>query len=149
MGIPVLIEPTPGNGYRAKAGEPLALTAEAATRDAALQKLRELIEEWVAAGAEIISIDLPERIVCGVVYPVECVVVTQDFVTESPNGNVKMSHDQRSPSGSTPKNPKPTKPAPTGIIAQTGGRPISTVERSGRDNDRVIERYQRDLEKKG
>jgi hypothetical protein len=59
MQISVLIEPVPGQGYRARGGKPLALTAEAATRDAAIQRLRELIEERVAAGAEIVSIDVP------------------------------------------------------------------------------------------
>lgn len=60
MRISILIEPVPGNGYRAMGGEPLGLVAEGATRDMALQKLRELIDKRVAAGAEIISIDLPE-----------------------------------------------------------------------------------------
>ena len=41
-------------------GEPLGLIAEGATRDMALQRLREMIDQRVAAGAEIISIDLPE-----------------------------------------------------------------------------------------
>ena len=61
MRISVLIEPVPGNGYRARGSEPLGLIAEGATRDKALQKLRELIDERVAAGAEIVSIDLPEQ----------------------------------------------------------------------------------------
>src|SRR5690348_5928209 len=47
MRISVLIEPVPGNGYRARGGEPLGLIAEGATRDKALQKLRELIDERV------------------------------------------------------------------------------------------------------
>ena len=41
MRISVLIEPVPGNGYRAMGGEPLGLVAEGATRDMALQKLPE------------------------------------------------------------------------------------------------------------
>ena len=32
MKIAVLIEPVPGNGFRAKGGEPLAMSAEGATR---------------------------------------------------------------------------------------------------------------------
>ena len=58
MQIPVLIEPTPGNGFRVQTGEPLALTAEGATRDEALCELRKLIDGRVAAGAEIVSIEL-------------------------------------------------------------------------------------------
>jgi hypothetical protein len=60
MRISVLIEPVTGNKFRATGGSPLGLTAEGATREAALEKLRELIDERVAHGAEIISIDLPE-----------------------------------------------------------------------------------------
>ena len=59
MRISVLIEPVPGDGYRAKGGEPFALTAEGATRDEALQKLRTLIEGKVAAGAEVVTLDVP------------------------------------------------------------------------------------------
>jgi hypothetical protein len=61
MRISVLIEPVPGNGYRARGSEPLGLIAEGPTRDKALEKLRELIDERVAGGAEIVSIDLPEQ----------------------------------------------------------------------------------------
>ena len=59
MRISVLIEPVPGHGYRAKGGEPFALAAEGATRDDALQKLRELIEGKVSAGAEVVTLDVP------------------------------------------------------------------------------------------
>jgi hypothetical protein len=41
MDIPVLIEPVAGNGFRAR----LELTAEGATRDEALQRLRELLRQ--------------------------------------------------------------------------------------------------------
>ncbi len=61
MRISVLIEPVPGKGYRARGGEPLVLIAEGATRDEALQNLREQIEKRIAGGAEIVSIDLPEQ----------------------------------------------------------------------------------------
>jgi hypothetical protein len=39
MQVSVLIERVPGNGYRAKGGEPFCLSAEGATRDEALQGL--------------------------------------------------------------------------------------------------------------
>jgi predicted RNase H-like HicB family nuclease len=61
MRISVLIEPVPGKGYRARCGERLGLIAEGETRDEALQKLRELIDERVAGGAELVAIDLPEQ----------------------------------------------------------------------------------------
>jgi hypothetical protein len=59
MRLSVLIEPVPGHGYRAKGGEPFAVTAEGATRDDALQKLRAIIEGKIAAGAEIVTLDVP------------------------------------------------------------------------------------------
>jgi hypothetical protein len=58
MEILVLIEPVPGNGFRAGVGEPLALTAQGATRDEALQKLNALLQARVAAGAEIVALQV-------------------------------------------------------------------------------------------
>ena len=59
MDIPVWLERVDGNGYRARALEPLGLTAEAATRDEALKKLRELIAERLAGGAELVRLEVP------------------------------------------------------------------------------------------
>lgn len=59
MEIPVLIEPVAGNGYVAKTGEPLSLSAEAATRDEAVRNLRQLIAERVANGAEFTEVTVP------------------------------------------------------------------------------------------
>ena len=44
MQIPILVEPVPGNGYRATAGLPLHLAADGATADEALSQLEELIK---------------------------------------------------------------------------------------------------------
>lgn len=60
MQIPVLIEPLSGNGFRARGGEPFALTADGATREEALHKLRELIHARIAAGGQIVPLDLPD-----------------------------------------------------------------------------------------
>src|SRR5436309_478721 len=57
--IPVLIEPVAGNGYRAKSGEPLPLSAEGATRDEALRKLRELLQQRLHGGAEVAAVEVP------------------------------------------------------------------------------------------
>src|SRR5438876_515323 len=59
MEIPVLIEPVAGDGYRAKCGEPLALTADGATRDEALANLQRLVEQRVAVGAEVAALSVP------------------------------------------------------------------------------------------
>jgi hypothetical protein len=58
MEILVLIEPVAGNGYRAKCGEPLPGTAEGKTRHAALANLRRLVEQRVAAWAEVAALRL-------------------------------------------------------------------------------------------
>ena len=58
MQIPVLIEPIAGNGYRARGAEPLALTAEAPTREEALAKLKEQLQNRLRDGAEIVPLDL-------------------------------------------------------------------------------------------
>jgi len=56
MDIPILVEPISANQYRASTGEPLQLETEAPTRDEAIQKLRELIDRRVEAGAEVLSL---------------------------------------------------------------------------------------------
>jgi hypothetical protein len=58
MRIPVLIESVPGNGFRARGGEPLALSAEGTTRDEAITRLKSLIADRLAVGAELISLDV-------------------------------------------------------------------------------------------
>lgn len=59
MGIPVLIEPIPGAGYRAETSTPFATSAEGATPDEAMQRLKRDIEQRLAAGARIVSLELP------------------------------------------------------------------------------------------
>jgi hypothetical protein len=58
MQIPVLIEPTNNHGYRATIGPPVAMTAEGATREEALQHLREVLQRRLSAGAEIAPFEL-------------------------------------------------------------------------------------------
>ena len=62
MRIPVLLEPVNGNGFRARGAEPFSLTAEGATPDQALARLREMIQANLAPGAQVVSIEvsLPE-----------------------------------------------------------------------------------------
>jgi predicted RNase H-like HicB family nuclease len=59
MRVSVLVESVPGSGFRAKGGEPFGMSAEGATRDEALQRLRQLIEGKVSAGAEVVTLDVP------------------------------------------------------------------------------------------
>lgn len=61
MQIPILIEPIAGNGYRAQGGEPLALTAEGATQEEALAKLKEMLQARLSRGAVVVPLDLPAQ----------------------------------------------------------------------------------------
>lgn len=55
MELSVLIQPTAGNGYRAWCGEPLPASAEGATREEALAKLRAELESRVR-GVEVVRL---------------------------------------------------------------------------------------------
>jgi hypothetical protein len=59
MKIPVYVEPVEHNGFRARSGEPLALTSEGATADEAVQKLQQLVAARLASGGQVIEIDVP------------------------------------------------------------------------------------------
>jgi predicted RNase H-like HicB family nuclease len=61
MEIPILIEPVSGNGYRAIGAQPITCSAEGATKEEALGKLKEQIENRLKGGAEIVSIELTKR----------------------------------------------------------------------------------------
>jgi hypothetical protein len=57
MQIPVLVERVSGGGYRAREGL-FALSAEGTTRREALDNLRGLVEARMAAGAELMGIEV-------------------------------------------------------------------------------------------
>ena len=58
MNIPILIEPIPGNGYRATGGEPFAAVGEGATPEEALAKLRESVQRRLEAGARVVALQV-------------------------------------------------------------------------------------------
>jgi predicted RNase H-like HicB family nuclease len=58
MQIPVLIERTARNGYRARGLEPFAVSAKGATREEALAKLRAKIEKRLKKGAELVGLEI-------------------------------------------------------------------------------------------
>ena len=58
MEIPVLVEPLPSGGFRARSGDPLELTAQGDSPDSALRNLRDLIETRIAAGSVLTTIDV-------------------------------------------------------------------------------------------
>src|SRR5262245_4637511 len=59
MEIAVFVEPVPGSGYRARLGEPLGLTAEGSTPEAALANVEALVRERQAAGGRFMAIHVP------------------------------------------------------------------------------------------
>jgi hypothetical protein len=59
--IPILIERINGNGYRARGGEPLGLSAEADTREGALAALREQLRQRLNGDAEMVSLEVAEE----------------------------------------------------------------------------------------
>jgi hypothetical protein len=58
MQIPILIERIAGNGYRASGGEPLPLTAEGDTQEAAMSNLKEKLKARLSHGAVVIPLEL-------------------------------------------------------------------------------------------
>jgi hypothetical protein len=56
MDIPVLVEPLPDSGFRAVSGEPLHLETEAPTLEEAIGKLRQLIDQRMAGGAQMVAV---------------------------------------------------------------------------------------------
>ena len=59
MQIPILIEPIEGDRYRARAGEPFALSAEGRNKHEAFKQLEQLIRQRISAGAELMALEVP------------------------------------------------------------------------------------------
>ena len=57
MQIPVLIEPVAGNGFKANA---FGCTVEGKSREDAIDKVQKMLKDRVAAGAQIIYLDVPK-----------------------------------------------------------------------------------------
>jgi sugar phosphate isomerase/epimerase len=58
MELSVLVEPSEGLGFRATSGDPLPATAEGKTRAEALDKLRDVLNTRVRAGAEVVRLHI-------------------------------------------------------------------------------------------
>ncbi len=59
MQIPVLVEPVANNGYRARSGEPLPLSAEGPTAQDAMRNLEALVAQRLKGGAQMHSMQVP------------------------------------------------------------------------------------------
>lgn len=69
MELSVLVQQVSGNGYRASCGEPLVATAEGATRDEALARLKADLESRTAASDEIVRLTIHPKISMEPVWP--------------------------------------------------------------------------------
>ena len=58
MQIPIIVEPAGDNGFRASSGGLWDMEIEAPTRDEAIQRLRELIDRRLDAGAEVFEVEI-------------------------------------------------------------------------------------------
>lgn len=58
MQVPVLIELLP-EGFRATVASPFGVIAEGKSRDAVLQKVRQLIEQKLSMVFEVVQLDIP------------------------------------------------------------------------------------------
>ena len=58
MQIPVLLERTKGNGYRARCREPLTASARGATPQVALGKLQAKIQGRLKKGTEVVGLEI-------------------------------------------------------------------------------------------
>ena len=58
MEIPIIVERIADNGFRASSGALWGLEIEAPTREEAVQKLRELIDRRLSAGAEVLGLEI-------------------------------------------------------------------------------------------
>jgi predicted RNase H-like HicB family nuclease len=56
MELSVLVKPVEGNGYRAWCPDPIAVSVEGATREEALDKLRDAIEHQLRGGVEVVRL---------------------------------------------------------------------------------------------
>lgn len=59
MGISIIVEPAENNTFRASSGGLWGLETEAPTRDEAIQRMRELIDRRLDAGAEVVELEIP------------------------------------------------------------------------------------------
>jgi hypothetical protein len=59
--IPIIVEPAGASSFRASSGGLWGLAIEAPTRDEAVQRLRELIDDRLDAGAEVVELEIRGR----------------------------------------------------------------------------------------
>jgi predicted RNase H-like HicB family nuclease len=58
MKIPVLIEPNANDGFRATGGPPFEVTAQGTTREEALARLREAIDQRMTQGTVVVPLEI-------------------------------------------------------------------------------------------
>ena len=58
MQIPVLVEPVANNGFRARTGEPLPVSADGGTPEEAVRNLRAAMDRQLKSGKQLRSVDI-------------------------------------------------------------------------------------------
>jgi hypothetical protein len=58
MKLTVLVEPISDGGFRARSGDPLPITAEGATEEAALRNLRQMIDARLVNGTKLVLLEV-------------------------------------------------------------------------------------------
>lgn len=61
MQFPVLIERVANNGFRASSGPPLSVSADGPTREDAIRKFQDQVQQRLHAGAEIATVEIPAQ----------------------------------------------------------------------------------------
>lgn len=59
MQVDVVLEPVPSVGYRAKS-DVFSVSAEGATEEEALERIKQLLSDRVAAGARLVTLNFPK-----------------------------------------------------------------------------------------
>lgn len=59
MQLTVAVEALNGNGFRARSGEPLALSAEGKTQEEAVRNLEQAIQDRLAGGVRLLTLSVP------------------------------------------------------------------------------------------
>jgi hypothetical protein len=100
MHIPILIQPIAGDGYLAKSGEPLSLSAQGATREEAMRNLRELIDRQLQNGTQLVPLELTDKenpwlAMAGMYDPNDPVV--QEWIEIMAENRRKMDEDPNIP----------------------------------------------------
>jgi predicted RNase H-like HicB family nuclease len=76
--VSVILEQVENNGYRARCGDPFVASADGSTREEALARLRGVLTEKIAAGIEVVRLEVPMPRRKGPIWPDD--QITRDWL---------------------------------------------------------------------